>query len=75
MHNQVFVINKDRLRPHERIVKKHVKRLGRLIERDGFIAEPIVVDKRTMIILDGHHRYRILQLLGVSFVPVYFCRL
>jgi len=75
VHNRVFVINKDHLKPHERIIKKHVKKLGHQIAKDGFINDPVIVDKGTMIILDGHHRYKILQLLGMSFVPVYFCRL
>lgn len=47
-------------------------RLHQLLEQmksnDGFI-EPILVDQRTNVILDGHHRYRLFQYLGREKIP------
>ncbi|MEM1712449.1 MAG: ParB N-terminal domain-containing protein [Acidilobaceae archaeon] len=48
------------------------ERLIEIIEwivRDGAIHYPILVDKDTLIILDGHHRVEALRRLGYKLVP------
>ncbi|KKR96535.1 MAG: ParB domain protein nuclease [candidate division TM6 bacterium GW2011_GWE2_41_16] len=69
-----FVRTAD-LRPHEKIRKAHFDDLFKKITGDGYINDPIIVDKNTMIILDGHHRFNVLRTLGLASSPVYFCRL
>ena len=71
MKNKINIINNNLLKQHERIRKKHLNELLKQIQEDGFISDPIVVDKNTMIILDGHHRFNVIKKLGLSFSPVY----
>jgi hypothetical protein len=59
------------LRQHEQILNKHMMRIQRDLVRDGMIKDPIIVDQRTMVILDGHHRYNALKRMGYKYVPVY----
>lgn len=75
MMSNVVLIANNRLRPHEKINLNNLKKLQKQILADGFIDSPLIVDKNTMIILDGHHRFQVLQLLGFTTSPVCFCRL
>ncbi len=58
------------LKQHERIVDENMVRLQRELAHDGIVKDPIIVDKRTMVILDGHHRYNALKCMGYRYVPV-----
>lgn len=62
----------DSLRGHELTSPDHLERLSNEIRADGFLKRPIVVDARTHVILDGHHRVGALRSLGCSKTPVYF---
>ena len=35
------------------------------------LKEPIIVDRKTNIILDGHHRYNCAKILGLKKIPAY----
>lgn len=59
----------ERLRSHERIIEEHVKELVEQLLRDGELFYPVLIDKSTMIILDGHHRVEALRRLGARYVP------
>ena len=41
------------------------------IQHDGILKKPIIVDKNTKIILDGHFRFNALKQLGYSRIPVF----
>lgn len=73
MKTNINIIKNNILRQHEHIRIAHVKKLMREMRRDGYIDNPIIVDRNTMIILDGHHRFHALTLLGLSSSPVYLC--
>ncbi|MGB9666054.1 MAG: ParB N-terminal domain-containing protein [Candidatus Cryosericum sp.] len=60
------------LRQHEQILNENLTRIQHDLVRDGMIKDPIIVDQRTMVILDGHHRYNALKRMGYKYVPVYF---
>jgi len=62
----------DALRQHEEILNENLMRVQRELVRDGMIKDPIIVDQRTMVILDGHHRYNALKRMGYKYIPVYF---
>ena len=66
---QIKNIAADLLKPHEEVCSLHLKKLREEIEKDGCVRDPIIVDKDTMVILDGHHRYNSLKLLGCNFIP------
>ncbi|MEB3759380.1 MAG: ParB N-terminal domain-containing protein [Desulfurococcales archaeon] len=61
----------DMLRPHEEIVEDNLRRVLESIKRDQYVKKPIIVDRVTYVILDGHHRYTALNMLGAKYVPAY----
>jgi len=58
------------LKAHERIDSIRLKALKDEIYFDGIIKKPIVVDEKTNVIIDGHHRVEALKLLGCMRIPV-----
>jgi len=59
----------DSLRAHEQVVEEHVEELLEDIRCRGILIRPILVDKNTMVILDGHHRVEALRKLGARYIP------
>lgn len=58
------------LKPHERVVsQERVDALVEAISRWGEYRKPLLVDRRSGAILDGHHRYFAAQRLGLAKVP------
>ncbi len=70
---KIKIIKNNLLKEHERIIKRHLYKLTNQIKKDGYFRDPIIVDKNTMIILDGHHRFNASKMIGLSSSPVYFC--
>ncbi len=57
------------LRGHEEVIPENLeKRTAKLLER-GFY-KPIIVDRGSMVILDGHHKWTAAKSLGLARVPV-----
>ncbi len=56
------------LKEHEEIDPKHVDDLRIEIQKNRYV-KPIVVDAKSMVILDGHHRYNALKKLNARYVP------
>jgi len=61
----------NELRPHEETIPDYVKKLKAEILNDGVLIKPIIVDVKTKVILDGHHRHKIMQELGKDVIPVW----
>ncbi len=57
------------LKPHEETCPIHLQNLRDEIKKDGCVKDPIIVDKNTMVILDGHHRYNSLKAMNCKFCP------
>jgi hypothetical protein len=57
--------------PHEQVDQDRLLLLVKQIARDGALYSPVMVDRSSMVILDGHHRVNALKLLGCSLTPVY----
>lgn len=66
---KIELIPIELLRPHEQIIDKHVEELLEDIRRRGVLIKPILVDEKTLTILDGHHRVEALRRLGAKYVP------
>ena len=66
---RIELIPIESLRPHEQIVDDHVEELLEDIRRRGILIKPILVDEKTLTILDGHHRVEALRRLGAKYVP------
>jgi hypothetical protein len=68
----LILVDLKELKEHEKIEKDYLEKLKKQILRDGILKRPIVVDKNTNIILDGHFRFNVLKQLGYSRIPVFF---
>jgi len=60
----------EALREHEEIRPDYLEELKNEILLDGILKMPICIDKKTWIILDGHHRLHALKRLGCKRIPV-----
>jgi hypothetical protein len=69
---ETALVDLDELREHEGIEPVHLEKLKNQILKDGILKKPIVVDRSTKIILDGHFRFNALKQLGCSKIPVFF---
>lgn len=59
-----------RVRIHEEIIPKLLEGLARVIESDGALNHPAIVDSNTLVVLDGMHRVAALEKLGCRYLPV-----
>ena len=57
------------LKPHEEIKEKNRDRLLDMTKRWGGYTKPLIVDRKTGAILDGHHRHSIATVLSLKRVP------
>jgi len=65
------VIDIDDVKEHEQTKSEGLRELAAKIKNDGVFNEPVIIDKDHHIILDGHHRFNALKLLGCRKVPVF----
>ena len=69
-HIDIHLVDLPWLKPHEEVVsEKHVDDLLQATLRWGAYVSPLLVDRTTGAILDGHHRYHVGKRLGLSRVP------
>jgi ParB-like chromosome segregation protein Spo0J len=66
---QVDLIPLEILRPHEFTIPKKVDELEKMTNRWKAYVLPLVVDKNTGVILDGHHRHQVALRLGLKCLP------
>jgi len=59
------------LLPHEATVPERLEALRNQLVHEGVLYRPVIVDRDSMVILDGHHRVRILTEMGCALIPVY----
>jgi len=57
------------LKQHEKISQDHLFSIRDDIISDGFIRNPIIVDRDSGVILDGHHRYNAALEMGLKRIP------
>ena len=74
MEPKVFLIPVKDLLAHEEVRQSRVLRVARSIKRLGRVMKPIIVEERSLTIIDGHHRYNALRLLGARYAPVVMAR-
>ncbi len=68
---KTFIVPIDILKPHEGVIESYIDYIAKDIMASGYIKYPIVVDSRTLTILDGHHRVEILKRLDIEYIPVF----
>ncbi|MBI3887721.1 ParB N-terminal domain-containing protein [Candidatus Microgenomates bacterium] len=69
MKNNFTLLDISKLKCHERVDKDHVEEIKELIIKAGYFKKPIIVDKKSLTILDGHHRYSALKEMGAKVIP------
>lgn len=57
------------LRPHERTDSRNLKKIHAEVSKAGAVY-PLLVDRKTLVVLDGHHRLASLRKLKVEMAPV-----
>lgn len=71
MTRRITLVEINKLLSHEEISISRVKKIQKDILERGFLVNPVVVDGKTLTVLDGHHRVQALRSIGVKFVPAY----
>jgi ParB-like chromosome segregation protein Spo0J len=67
---RICIADISSLKAHERVDENRLKALKDEIWFDRIIKKPIVVDEKTNMIIDGHHRVEALKLIGCTKIPV-----
>ena len=65
----VVLIETVSLRGHEEVIPDNLETRTSKLLRKGFY-KPIIVDRGSMVILDGHHKWTAAKSLGLARVPV-----
>lgn len=61
----------ETVRLHEKVVQERVDEVAADIKKRGVVLEPIVVDDKHHIVLNGHHRLAALLKLGAKRIPAF----
>lgn len=64
----------SRLRPHEETKPSAVRAISRSLRETGVQKNPIIVDSKSGVILDGMHRWRALRSIGARYAAVCLVR-
>jgi uncharacterized protein (DUF1015 family) len=67
--DQIQNIEIRKLNPHEEVIEENVKNVLTSLKVEKRLKQPIIVDKETKVILDGHHRTKAFALLGLKEIP------
>jgi hypothetical protein len=69
---EIVLVELEGLNLHEEVDPGVLRRLLHEIEDDEALWCPVIVDKESMVVLDGTHRVNALRILGCKYVCVYF---
>lgn len=67
---KVTVREVNKLYIHEEIIPSILYWLVEKIKRDNVFKDPVIVDEKTMVVLDGMHRIAAVKELGFKYIPV-----
>jgi hypothetical protein len=65
----ISLIDIDALNPHEEVVESSVESLADAMQAQHMVRDPLIVDQKEHVILDGTHRYRSLDHMKCRFAP------
>lgn len=68
---RVELVPVEELLPHEAVEEDAVGQLAHTIASEGVVRNPVVADRKSLVVLDGHHRLAALRSLGVKRIPAY----
>jgi len=66
------LVNVDLIFPHEKIIEKNTSTISNFLKsfNDHIVLSSILCCSKSMVIIDGHHRYFSLKKLGFKKIPV-----
>jgi len=65
----IAILDVNLLHLHEELIFELLEHLTHSIKADGFIRHPIIVDKESLVVLDGVHRVAALKKLNIKRIP------
>lgn len=74
MKTHITLVNIRNLIAHERVDAARLREVRTNMRVQQVIRRPVIVDRASHVILDGHHRVRVLRELGAKRVPVLYVR-
>ncbi len=66
---KITLVETSKLYIHEEIIPESLARLVDKIKSEGVWTDPIIVDEKTMVVLDGMHRVAAVRQLGFKYIP------
>lgn len=66
---KISLMKIDGLKPHEEVIVQQVHELTAKMREKNEVRDPLMVDNKDLVILDGMHRYQSLKKLGCIFAP------
>jgi hypothetical protein len=57
------------LKPHEEVIASLVRKLSNEMESEGEVKDPLIIDEKDHVILDGMHRFNSFKSLKCRFAP------
>lgn len=69
MTYNIKLISTDKIRQHEGINLQYMDELIKKITKKKCYTNPIVIDRATKMILDGHHRFNAIKKMGGKKIP------
>lgn len=69
MSYRVEIVPIGSLHEHERVIPERLAKVVEIITREQCVDVPVVVDEKSRVILDGHHRYNTLKQMGAKKIP------
>ncbi len=68
---RITMIDPNELHVHEDVNPAQVQRVMVQMRESGHFETPLLVDRRTLVVLDGHHRLWASKELGCKRIPCY----
>lgn len=65
----ITYLESDKLLPHEHIDLNQVKNVLDSLETEKILKNAVVIDKKSWLILDGHHRFAALKKIWIKYIP------
>lgn len=65
----MILVRLELLKPIEDFSQKRVHNMKMKMLDSGIWQKPICIEKKYLLILDGHHRYNVAKTLGLKYIP------
>jgi len=66
---KITLVETSSLHIHEEIIPRILEQLVEKIKSDNVWTDPVIVDEKTMVVLDGMHRVAAAERLGFKYIP------